>query len=184
MHIDLNIFLGISDGRFPLILGEQCMFPLLRELKVLDMSLLSPSFLHRHPTLEYLGLRQILCPCELPPEHRGGVSPKLRTFIGPFKLLPLVIPNSAVFHAGLMCGHILPMQRWVNLMLCLRQSRAPIWVFECHMRAFQKDMMLTMGHYLPDLRVLRLLDKHVWTEPVRNYSRIFAHFSKLKIFVK
>jgi hypothetical protein len=90
--------------------------------------------------------------------------PKLRTFIGPVKLLPFIIPNSAVFHAALMCGHILPEQRWVNLMLCLRKSRSPIWIFECHMRAFQQNMMFSMS-YLPELRVLRLLDKYVWTEP-------------------
>ncbi|KIM82298.1 hypothetical protein PILCRDRAFT_475157 [Piloderma croceum F 1598] len=165
-HLDLNIIVGLAGPVVPSILSDQCDFPLLRELKLLDMSLLSPTFLRRHSTIEHLGLRQILCPCEPPvfDEHRVVV-PKLRTFIGPFKLLPFVIPNSAVYHAGLMCGHILPPLRWVNLMLCLRKSSVPIWVFECHMRAFQKDMMFAIGDYLPELRVLRLLDKHVWTEP-------------------
>jgi len=162
--LELNIFVGITDGPVPLILSEHCLFPLLRVLRILDMSILSPAFLHHHPTLEHLGLKQILCPCELPVSDANRVFvPRLRTFIGPFKLLPFLIPNSAVFHAALMCGHILPGQRWVNLMMCLRKSRSPIWIFECHMRAFQKDMMFSMS-YLPELRVLRLLDQYVWTE--------------------
>ena len=168
--LELNIFVGITNGPVPLILSEKCMFPLLRVLRILDISILSPAFLHRHPTLEHLGLKQILCPCEtLFSEANRVFFPKLRTFIGPVKLLPFIIPNSAVFHAALMCGHILPEQRWVNLMLCLRKSRSPIWIFECHMRAFQQNMMFSMS-YLPELRVLRLLDKYVWTEPVRNHT--------------
>ena len=137
-RLHLNIFIEIAEGFVPIILGEHCVFPQLRELRLLDMGILSPAFLRRHPTLEHLALGQILCPCELAPlGELTGIVPKLKTFLGPFKLLPHVIPNSTVFHVGLMCGHILPGQRWVNLMLCLRKSRAPIWVFECHMRAFQ-----------------------------------------------
>lgn len=165
VHLDLNVFIGMGS---PFILDDSCEFSRLRNLKLSDMSVISPSFLRRHQMLEHLAVRHIICPCEAPLSTTHMIHlPNLKSYIGPLKLIPLIIPGSSICHAGLLCGHNLPASRWVGLMLHLRQSRAPIWVFECHMRAFQKDMMFAIGKYLPDLRVLRLVDQYVWNGQVR-----------------
>lgn len=144
-------------------------FPHIRKLTISDMRVISTRFLKRHPTLEDIAVSQMLCACTLPATEQFSIRmPNLRTFIGPIKIAPNLVPGSRIYHVGLICGHLLPNDRWFDVIMRMSLSRARILVFECHIWAFQSGMMLALGQYLTDLRVLRLLDRHVWTEPV-NY---------------
>ena len=133
-------------------------FPFLRVLSLGPICDVDILFLQRLPKLEDLDLQMHEISTNT---HMPGSFHQLMCYFGMAQHIPHIIPGSAVRIACISCN-ILLKERWIELMVCLRQSTVPIEHFQCGPQALQIDMILAIPDYLPDLRVLHL------TQIVRN----------------
>jgi len=149
-------------------------FPFLSYLRLGRICQVLPSFLRSLSNLEYLDIGSADVSISDAKKYPSCLFPRLKKYVGSASFIPRYISGCAIRTVLIGCFRPWPRAHWVEMMACLSQTTVSIEQFSVGSLALQVDMILTIPDYLPDLRVLDLMQRAANEQVCGYYSSIIC----------